>query len=128
MLRIEVEHFDRAGWLWCSETKTHKAGWRRLRLTTTQAVAECIAVNPTRKRIWPGYTRKNICRAFRDMARGAGVNGTSKYIRSGGSSECDRKNPGTGWQHLRHSSPEVWQKHYRVDKICDQDRPMPPEL
>lgn len=128
MLRVEIDQFDAAGWLWTIETKTQKSGWRRLRLSTTQAIARCIAANPHRAKIWPGFTRKNVCRAFSELARAAGVNGTSKFIRSGGSSECDRKQPGTGWQHLRHGSPDVWQKHYKVDKIVEQDRPMPPEL
>lgn len=128
MIRVELPHFDSSGWLWCYETKTHKAGWRRLRPSTSESIASCIAANPHRKLIWPGYTRKNICRAFTELAAAAGVKGTSKYIRSGGSSECDRQNPGSGWQHLRHSSPVVWQNHYKVDKIVDQDKPLPPEL
>ncbi len=128
MIRVGIEHFDPSGWLWCYETKTHKAGWRRLRPSTAESVANCIAANPHRKLIWPGYTRKNICRAFTELAAAAGVKGTSKYIRSGGSSECDRQNPGSGWQHLRHSSPVVWQNHYKVDRIVDQDKPLPPEL
>lgn len=128
MIRVGIEHFDAGGWLWCYETKTHKAGWRRLRPSTAESIAQCIAANPHRKLIWPGYTRKNICRAFTELAAAAGVKGTSKYIRSGGSSECDRVHPGSGWQHLRHSSPVVWQNHYKVDKIVDQNKPLPPEL
>lgn len=128
MIRVGIEHFDPSGWLWCYETKTHKAGWRRLRPSTAESITACIAANPHRKLIWPGYTRKNICRAFTGLAAAAGVKGTSKYIRSGGSSECDRQHPGSGWQHLRHSSPVVWQNHYKVDRIVEQDKPMPPEL
>lgn len=128
MISVGIEHFDASGWLWCYETKTHKAGWRRLRPSTAESITNCIAANPHRKLIWPGYTRKNICRAFTELAAAAGVKGTSKYIRSGGSSECDRQHPGSGWQHLRHSSPVVWQNHYKVDRIVEQDKPMPPEL
>lgn len=128
MLRLELQHFDPEGWLWCHESKTRKAGWRRLRTSTADAIRKCIAANPHRTFIWPGYTRKNICRAFAELAAAAGVNGTSKFIRSGGSSEVDRLYPGTGWKHLRHSTPVVWEKHYRVGRIVEQDRPMPPEL
>lgn len=128
MLMVTIEHFDATGWLWTSESKTGKAGWRRLRLATVESIAACIGANPSRERIWPGYTRKNICRAFTELAKAAGVGGTSKYIRSGGSSEYDRLFPGNGWRFLRHSSPEVWEKHYRVDRICDQDAPSPPPL
>lgn len=128
MVCVRVEHFDPTGWLWFSESKTAKAGWRCLRPSTTESIATCIAANPGRERIWPGFTRKNACRAFSELAKLAGVNGTSKYIRSGGSSECDKLYPGTGWKHLRHSSPAVWDKHYKVDRICEAGRPMPPEL
>lgn len=128
MIRVEVRHFDRSGWLWFHETKTCKSAWQPLRPSTTASVAACIDANPVRERIWPGYTRKNIIRAFSALARSAGVNGTSKYIRSGGSSECDRLFPGAGWRHLRHSTPDVWVRHYRVERICEVGRPMPPEL
>ena len=128
MLRIETQHFEKDGWLWCAESKTRKVGWRRLRQSTADSIRASIAANPHRKFIWPGYTRKNICRAFSDLAKAAGVNGTSKFIRSGSSSEVDRLYPGTGWRHLRHSTPVVWEKHYKVSRITEQGRPMPPEL
>lgn len=128
MLRVELPHFDPDGWLWCIESKTRKGGWLRLSPETAASVSASIAANPKRNFIWPGYTRRNICRAFRELADGAGVGGTSRFIRRGGSSECDRLNPGQGWRFLRHSSPVVWEKHYRVDKIVRQDSPGPPPL
>ena len=128
MLRIELEHFDATGWLWTRESKTGKAGWRRLRADTAESVAACLVACPGRKRIWPGYTSKNICRAFKELAKRAGVGGTSKFIRRGGSSESERLFPGSGWKFLRHSGPQVWEKHYRVDRIVEQDAPGPPEI
>ncbi len=128
MLRVELSHFDPDGWLWCIESKTRKGGWLRLSTDAVASVTASIAANPNRKFIWPGYTRRNICRAFRELADGAGVGGTSRFIRRGGSSECDRLHPGQGWRFLRHSSPTVWEKHYRVDKIVGQDSPGPPPL
>lgn len=128
MIRVKCEQFDPVGWLWCYEAKTRKAGWQRLRPSTTESIIECIAQNPHRTYIWPGYTRKNICRAFTELAAAAGVKGSSKFIRSGGSSECESAHPGTGWKHLRHSSPVVWGKHYEVGKIVNKGKPLPPEL
>lgn len=128
MMRVRAEHFDPQGWLWLREQKTGKAGWRRLRESTAETIAACIAENPSRERIWPGYTRKNAYRIFRQLADLAGVQGTSRYIRRGGSSEYDRLHPGNGWRFLRHSTPEVWERHYRVDKIVDADASGPPEI
>lgn len=128
MLRVDIPHFDISGWLWTEESKTGKCGWRRLRLSTTESIAACIAARPSRQRIWPGFKIRNAYRAFKELAKRAGVNGTSRYVRSGGSSEYDRLHPGQGWRFLRHSSPQVWERHYRVDRICDQDELGPPEI
>lgn len=128
MLTIPLPHFDASGWLWTEERKTGKHGWRKLRPSTTESIAACIAAKPERAVIWPGLKPRNAYRAFKELAKRAGVNGTSRYIRSGGSSEYDRLHPGNGWRFLRHSDPRVWDKHYRVDRICDQDELGPPEI
>jgi hypothetical protein len=136
MLRVKVGDFDPAGWraatgdgwLWAVESKTGKSGWHRLDAVTTEAVAKLLAIGPGRKTIWPGYKPRNFYRAFARLAAAAGLGGTSRWVRSGGASECERLHPGSGWRVLRHSSPVVFEKHYRVAKIANQGAPAPPPL
>ncbi|MEX2310640.1 MAG: hypothetical protein WD738_23940 [Pirellulales bacterium] len=124
----ETGKFDPTGRLWLLEGKTGKARWHRLHSVTTAAIAGCVAANPGRDRIWPGYTRTNIVRAFTRLAKSAGVGGTSKYIRRGSSSALDRLQPGQGWRFLNHSDPRVFEQHYRDADICQDESLAPPEL
>jgi hypothetical protein len=128
MLGVECANFDPAGWLWARESKTGRCQWLALHRSTTAAVVAVLAATPPRRLIWPGWKRKHFFGAFRRLSTGAGVGGTSKFVRSGSSSEAERIKPGTGWQHLRHASPAVWQRHYRVAKIAAAGGPLPPEL
>jgi integrase len=128
VLLVETSKFDSVGRIWVYESKTRKSGWHRLHNVTTEAIAACIAENPNRKRIWPGYTRRNICRAFGELVAAAGVGGTSRFIRRGSSSALDRLQPGTGWRFLNHSGPQVFEDHYRDAEICGDESLSPPEL
>lgn len=128
MTRIQSEHFDSSGWLWANESKTHKGGWLPIQLSTAQAIVECLSRRPGRDLIWPGYSPRTFCRAFSKIAKESGVNGTTRFVRRGASSELESKHPGEGWKFLRHSCPQLFQRHYRVGKIVDRCSPRPPEL
>jgi hypothetical protein len=128
MPHIEPQHFDKTGWLWILEHKTGKRGWRRLHPSTTERMTEFIDIDPDRARVWPGYTLRNLSRAFGRLALAAGVEGSLRWIRRGASSEVERVHPGAGWRFLRHSEPRLFDKHYRVEKIVEQQPLAPPEI
>lgn len=128
LLRVKVKDFDPTGWLKSYESKTGKGGWLPLDPSTTQAIAACIALDPDRELIWPGYRVDSFCKAFSKLAKMAGVGGSSRYIRRGAGSEAERRFPGCGWRFMRHSAPHVFEGHYRVRRIIDRDAPGPPPL
>lgn len=130
MLRIRGEHFDPdPALLWVRENKTGKNGWRVLRAETRDAIAECLACDPGRELIWGGvFGVMSFYRAFKRLARQAGLQGTSRWLRRGASSEVDQQHPGSGWRFLRHSTPAVWEKHYRVERIVEAEPLRPPPL
>lgn len=126
---VEIDHFDASGKrLWIQENKTRKQGWERLSDTSVDAIQKCIDVDCKRRYIWPGMKAKSLSREFTRIAREFGFPGSANWIRKGASSECDRRHPGQGWLLLRHSTPKIFPKHYRVSEICDQDKPTPPPL
>jgi hypothetical protein len=129
MLTIQVLHLDATGRLWVSEHKTSKSGWHQLRPTTLAAIKACIAENPSRERIWPGFRPRSLYRAFTRLAEAAGLPGTtSRWTRRGSGSAVERENPGSGWRFLNHSTPSVFENHYRDSAICDDALVAPPEV
>lgn len=128
VLTIQRSKFDPSGRLWVYESKTRKSGWHRLHRSTAEAIAICLTENPVRETIWPGFTRRNVSRAFSDLAVAAGVGGTSRFIRRGSSSALDKLEPGMGWRFLKHSSPTVFEQHYRDSSICGDESLAPPQL
>jgi integrase len=128
MFSIRPTDFDRAGWLWIVESKTQKRGWRRLRDSVAKVLAEFIAWDSSRERIWPGYKPRHFYRAFSELCDSVGVEGSARWIRRGSASEVDKLHPGSGWKFLRHSVPELFEKHYRVDKIVEERPLLPPEI
>jgi integrase len=128
VLAITTSAYDRAGRLWVYEHKTHKSGWHTLRPSTSEAIASCLAANPGRSLIWPGLKPRSFYRAFSRLAAAACLPGTSRWLRSGSSSAVEKANPGQGWRFLNHSGPAVFEKHYRIDKVCQPESIMPPEI
>ena len=128
VLAIPTQHYKPAGRLWVFEHKTRKSGWHKLRPSTSEAIAACIAVEPGREFIWPGIKQRSFYRAFGNIAAAAGLPGTSRWLRSGSGSAVEKAHPGSGWRFLNHSTPSVFEKHYRVDAICQSETIMPPEI
>jgi integrase len=128
MPRIKISDFDPLGWLFVLEHKTRKSGWYRVRPHTADAIKACISIDSKREFIWPGYKPKGLCKAFGRIVERLGMDGSAQWVRRGSSSEVDKLFPGNGWRFLRHSSPQVFEQHYRVSKIVDDDAPAPPEL
>lgn len=125
---IEVGHLDQDGWLWIVEHKTSKRGWRLLRPSTVERLRFFIDWDRDRQFIWPGYSRRWLHKTFSAIARGAGVDGSLRWIRRGAASSVESEHPGAGWRFLRHSVPTLFDKHYRVDKIVEQKPLAPPEI
>lgn len=128
-----------SGWIWrmpdgCGklvivQAKTGFQIPHILRPATMEAIDECIAAGPKRRRIWGGIiTQRHFYPAFKKLARQAGLSGTSKFIRRGSSSECDREKPGSGAKKLGHRTPGLFEKNYRVLRIVGSDVPQPPEI
>lgn len=128
ILAMKVSNFDLKGFLWIYEHKTGKSDWHSLRPTTRDAIAACIAAAPGRELLWPGMRARSFYRAFVKLAKDSGLSGTSRFIRRGASSEVEKLRPGQGWRLLNHSTPELFEKHYRVKSIADAGAPLPPEL
>jgi integrase len=128
MLLIEPKHFDKKGWLWIEEQKTGKRAWLHIRPSVAERLVEFINFDYSRERIWPGYTRRNLSRAFAEMVDAVGVGGTLRWIRRGAASDVERLHPGAAWRFLRHSVPTLFDKHYRVDKIVEQNPVTPTEI
>ena len=129
IMRLSKEDFDPAGRIWVIENKTGKRGSRAIRSSTCEAIARCIAVgDQSRKTIWAGICARNFWRGFKALAASAGMAGTSKWMRRGSSSEIDKRQPGSGWRFLNHSTPTLFEDHYRVDRIAQPKALMPPEL
>lgn len=128
MLAIEPQHFQADGWLWVRESKTGKSGWLRIRPAVAAAISRCLAARPSRSRVWPGFKARNLYQAFKQLAKAAGVNGTTRWIRRGAGSEYEKLHHGGGWRFLRQSGPQVFEKHYRIRRICDGESPAPPEI
>jgi integrase len=128
MIRLKVSDYNGAGWLWVEEKKTGKSGWRHLEATTASALELCIGLKPSREVVWEGYAPKGVYKAFKRLATRAKRPGTSRFVRRGAASEVDAKNPGQGWMFLRHSTPTLFPRHYRVGKICDRNPLRPPGL
>lgn len=126
--RVKVSEFRPDGWLWAWENKTHKRTWLQLSPAAAKAVADCIAADPGRELIWPGLNPESLSRAFTRLARAAGLPGSSQWIRRGASSQVEARTPGAGWKALRHSSPTVFERHYRIDDVCDTGIPSPPDI
>jgi integrase len=126
--RVRVRDFNPEGWLWAKENKTKKETWLRLHPSTTEAIRLSIAASPNREMIWPGMMPESLSRAFSRLAREAGVSGTSQWVRRGASSAVEQTSPGNGWRFLRHSSPKVFDEHYRIAKVCDAALPLPPDV
>lgn len=125
---LGVADFDRSGWLWVVESKTGKGGWRKLRPSTTERLKAFIDWDPERALIWPGYDKWTYYKSFKRLANEAGVGGSLCWIRRGAASAVECSNPGAAWRFLRHSSPTLFDKHYRVDKIVEQHPLVPPEI
>lgn len=123
--RIPITAYDQ-GILTVVESKTGKKSTHHLERATAAAIEACIDANPIRELIWPGMQPKSLSRAFIEIARAAGLPGSSKWVRAGGASEVDRSFPGMGWRFLRHSTPIVFDKHYKVQRICEPNQPKPP--
>jgi len=85
--------------------------------------------DPARRHIWGiRIKRRQWFRAFKQLASLAGVGGTSRWIRRGSASYCERERPGAGPESLGHSSPRMFYQHYKVDKICAAEPTEPPSL
>lgn len=125
---IRVDKFNPEGLIWAHEHKTGKARWRRLSATGTELVGACISLESTRELIWPGHNAKSLARSVNRIIRAAGLPGTTKWIRRGSSSEVDRLHPGQGWRFLAHSTPSVFENHYRIARVCDDGSIVPTPL
>jgi integrase len=126
---MRIRDFDRGGRVWIVERKTGKRGWRPLRNSTCEAIARCIAAgNQEREMVFSGIGRRAFWRWFGVVAKSAGLKGTTKWMRRGSSSEIDNRKPGAGWRFLKHSNPQLFEDHYRVERIAQDGTLMPPEL
>ena len=127
MIRFQVADY-KPGWLWVLEHKTGKQGWRELTPRTAACLERCIALKPQRELIWEGYAPQGAYKAFTRLAKRAKRPGTSKFVRRGAASELEARTPGAAWRLLRRSVPTLFEKHYRVGRICDKNPLRPPPL
>lgn len=67
-------------------------------------------------------------REFKKLMRFAGLSaGSLKWIRKGSGSDVELQQPGAGHIHLANSR-QIFETHYKVDRITDANRPRPREL
>lgn len=89
--------------------------WHRAQLRqTTLAAVERIRL-PERRLVWQrtGASRTALYRLIRRAAAGAGLTGSSKYIRRGGATDCERREAGSAPAYLGHvAGSRVAYRHY----------------
>ncbi len=131
----DVLAMERA-WIWPGgklsfvQAKTGHAHCVTLRAATLAKI-DLLCAAHGRRLIFPSFGKKKTTHdLFRRVLDKAGFAHAmpTKFIRRGSSSEVEKKNPGMGWRHLGHRSPGLFEKSYRVRRICDPERPMPPEV
>jgi integrase len=128
IVEIDVADFDPRGFFYVTEQKTGKARARALQSSTKGAIAACIAVDPRRKKIWPGMKARSFYKKIGRIAAAAGLSGTARWIRRGAASVVESKNAGSARRFLNHSVPTLFEKHYRVERIVDPSPIAPTEL
>lgn len=126
---IEVQDFDKRGCFHVQEQKTGKVRTRMLHSSTSGLIAALIAIDPDRRKIWPGLTgRGSWSRRILQIARAAGLPGSAKWIRRGAASMVESQRSGSAWRFLNHSVPTLFERHYRVERIVDPDPISPGEI
>jgi integrase len=108
--------------------KTGRTIERILAPSTMAAIERLMISGPTREIVFPLWiARRDYYREFKALARSAGLPGTTKWIRSGSSSEVERMCPGAGRTHLGHRSIGLFEAAYKVERIIGTQIPIPPE-
>lgn len=74
----------------------------------------------------PWVNRRFWYREFKALAKSAGLEGSSKWLRRGSASEAERIQPGAGRLHLGHRTMTVFQNNYRCDRIVQSQIVLPP--
>lgn len=75
-----------------------------------------------------GCKRDTFYARFRRLAGKAGVTGTSKFLRRGSATACEKIVPGSAMAHLGHRTPGLAYKHYVDPTQLTFNRPTPPPL
>jgi site-specific recombinase XerD len=107
--------------------KTGRLINRLLPADAMAAVERCMAQGPRRTIVLaPWCDRSVFYREFKLIARAAGLGGSAKWLRRGSASAIEAIHPGSGSAHLGHSSPELFGRAYRCDRIVGSTIRLPP--
>lgn len=105
------------------QRKTGRVIRRQLWPETLAAIAALEFSGPTllprRNLRWLGIYVRRCCKA------GGVPEGAFKFARRGSSSEVEKKSPGQGWRWCGHAAPGLFEKSYRVERICGENTPEP---
>lgn len=121
LFSIKRIQLDRHGKLAHAQSKTGRVIFRQLWPETIKALdyySGPTLLNPANIE---GY-----CRYVHRCCDRAGVPaGVFKFARRGSSSEVEKDNPGCGWKWCGHAKPGLFEKAYKVDRICGDVVPEP---
>ncbi len=125
LLRLTVRQIQQEA-IVLVQKKTGKMHITRLRPSTIAVIQSTFSAD--RKLIWPWpYCDEKFCDDFRAIVARAGLKGTFKYLRRT-SGSLVQFSCGRGSEHLGHSDPAVFRRHYEIQAITRQSVPLPPEL
>lgn len=132
LLRIERDWIkvgdDGSGRLSVVMNKTGNVIHRVLPTIAVAAIDRLMATGDKRILCFPlSCDSRDYFREFKQLAKDAGLSGTTKWIRRGSASEVERLCAGAARYHLGHRSPGMFDMAYRVDRIVGQNIPLPPE-
>jgi integrase len=96
---------------------------------SVEAMNAIEALNSPGPAVFPlGVKRDTFYNHFRKLAGRAGVTGTSKFLRRGSATACEKIVPGSAMAHLGHKTPGLAYKHYVDPRQLQFNRPTPPPL
>jgi hypothetical protein len=73
-------------------------------------------------------TRRPIQVQFAKLVRGAGLQGSTKWLRRSGATWCEVHQPGSAMAFLGHRTPGLAYKHYVDPRFVQRDKPRPPKI
>lgn len=73
-------------------------------------------------------SRKHVFLHFKQLVRGAGLTGSTKFLRRSGATAVEMASPGAASKFLGHLSPGLAAKHYLDPTLLAERQPAPPPI